>query len=1082
MRAKWFTIANFRMTVILPFLMLGIVASCSKNPAELQKKFMSQGQHYLSEGKTNEAVIEFQNLLKVNPHSSRGHYWLGKAYMAKGWNTESVIEFQNASKEDPLFLGPHLELARYGVNSGQWNATKPEILAILKIDPNNADGWTFSGQRAMALGHEKEAQKDLDHALSLKPGSVIALVAMGDLKRHQNHPKQAKSLYQKSLGQDPNESRAWTGMGYVAQSLGQTNEALTDFRKAVQVNPTDLRSQIILANFMAQQGHLHKAIGRLKAIPAKSADLRIPVKIAEYETLLGENIQAIRLLHPLERQKIQIPDIYFVLAKAYEQTGRKKDALDMVDRLMQMVGVPPIMKVGASRIALTAGNSEEAQKILSSIKDVSHLPDSYWVTKGQVELALNHPAKANRTFNEGLKLFPDNPTLLQNLADVQAVQKNYKGAIRILSGLLKKNPRDIGAISRMGALLAQTSGPGREIRYYQHSAQENPNNPALEVLYLLSLATNRKLPAAIHEAGIYLGSHPDNQNIRFLLAQFYLQTGHKNRASQTYKAILNKDPKYFQALVSLAGQELDNGHYAEAESLYRRAILISPENANLYAALGGTLLAENQRDAAVKAFQKSLSYNPDQPFALLSVAKTEILSGNSHQALTHLTPLMKASFPPRRKAEIQWLWGLAAEKNGDMKNALNALEKAVALEPRNADYHASLGDFWASLSQWNKSLPEYDKSLKLHPDNPLLALKKNWVTIQASKRKPDPAFVNKVISQALDYRKSHPDNPPAALIAAQGNLIIGKPEPALVLYNNVLSKNPDNQTALIGKSSILLAQGHGKQARKLVEQLLTIYPDNVQANLMMASIDEKEHKIQAEADHLEKVHQILPDWVQPALALSAADLSLQRFEEAKSVSFSLHESHPELDAALYFLASAEMGLKEYRNALKDFSTLAQKSKHPGPIYSLMSVAAIHIGDRTREKKYLYLALKDSPNDPTALNNMAYYLANDKHDLAKALVYARKAVKLSSQPNIQDTMGYILFMMGNYTGAEPHFRMAYKARFRDPEFLYHMGMNEWKLGKNNPASELLRKSIVSGSLSPQELELARKTLKKLSTGT
>lgn len=1081
MHARGFTQSGFGMTVIGLSLLLGILAGCSKSPAELQKKFMSQGQHYLSEGKTNEAVIEFQNLLKVNPHAPLGHYWLGKAYMKKGWTTEAVLQFQDAAKEDPLSLKAHLELARYGVNSGQWNATKPEIAAILKIDPNNADGWTFSGQRALALGQEKEAQTDLDHALSLKPGSIRAQVAMGDLKRHQNQLTQAKSFYQKALAQDPDNSRAWTGMGFVSQGLGQTNDASINFRKAVQVNPSDLRSQIVLANFMAQQGHVHKAIAELKTIPAKSVDLRVPVKIAEYETLIGENNKAIHLLHPLQRQKIQIPDIYFVLAKAYQQSGQKKDALNMVDLLLKTGGVPPLMKIAAARIALSEGDTGQTDKILASLKNTPHLPVSYWVIKGQLEMALGHPGQASRTLNAGLKVFPDTPVLLQNLVDVQAAQQNFKGAIRILAGLLKKDPRDLGSISRMGALLGRTRGSSAEIAYYRHSVRENPNNPAIEVLYLLSMATNRKIPDAIHEADAYLGPHPDNQNIRFLLAQFYLQTGHTKKAIQTYKAILAKDPQYYQALVSLAGKEVDSKHYAEAESLYRRAILVSPENASLYASLGGTLLAENQRAAAVKAFQKSLSYNPTQPFALLSVAKIEILSGNTHQALTRLTPLMKASYPPQRKAEIQWLWGLASENNGDMKSARDALEKAVKLDPQNADYHASLGDLWASLSQWNKSLPEYNKSLKLHPDNPLLAIKKNWAKVESENGKPDPALVKKVIAQALAYRQTHPDSTPAGLIAAQGNLFLRKPTTALAIFDSILANHPDNQTALIEKSGLLLGQGHEKQSKKLLAQLLTNHPDNVQANLMMASIDHKANKFQEEADHLEKVHRIIPDWIQPALALSSVDLALQRFDEAKSISFAIHESHPEIGAALFFLASAEMGLKEYRSALKDFQSLVKKTRNPGPIYSMMSVAAIHTGDKARERKYLELALKDSPNDPGVLNNMAYYLANDKNDFPKALRYARKAVKLSPQPNIQDTLGYILFRMGSYTEAEPHFRMAYTAHFRDPEFLYHMGMNEWKLGKNVPASDHLRESIVSGSLSPQEQEEARKALKKLSSG-
>lgn len=1082
MHAKTFTKNNFRLSVVGASILLGIIAGCSKTPAELQKKFMSRGQHYLSEGKTNEAIIEFQNLLKVNPHLADGHYWIGKAYLKKGWTAESVMQFHEASKEDPLLLGPHLELAKYGVNSSQWSAVKPQIAAILKLDPNNLDGLIFSGQMAMAMGKENESQKDLEHALTLKPESVRALVAFGDLKRHQKHPKQAKNFYQKALDEDPNKSRAWAGLGLIAQTMDQSDEAATDFKKAVSVNPSDLRSRIILSNFMAQQGHVHKAIDTLKAVPAKAADLRIPIKIAEYETLIGENNEAIRLLLPLERQKVPISDIYFVLAKAYQKNGQKQDALHMVDRFLLIEGASPIMNVAAARITLFEGRPDETQKILESVKGLPNLPDTYYLTKGQVELALNHPAQALQIYNDALKIFPDDVMLLQNLAEVQTIQKNYKAAISILTGLLKKDPGNVGSISRMGVLLGRTQGSKAEIAYYQNSTKKNPGNSAIEALYLISMATNGKLQNAMQEAETFLGSYPDHQNLRFLLAQFYLQSGHKKRAIQTYKTILEKNPKNIQTLVALASQEFEEKHYPEAESLYRQAILLSPKNANLYVVLGKTLIAENQEDAASDAFQKALSYNPNQPFALLSMATIEIHSGQSKQALTYLAPLMGKKYPPQRRAEIQWLWGLAAENNGNMKDAHAALEKAIKLDPQNANYYASLGDFWASLSQWDKSLPEFQKSLELHPDNPLLVLKKNWVKIQLKKGKPDPVFVKKVITQALGYRKLHPDNTPAGLIAAEGNLLLQKPEEALNIFDSILSKHPHNQTALLDKSGILLGQGHATQARQLVEQLLATYPDNIQGNLMMASFDLKDNKIPEEVTHLEKVHQFLPDWIQPALALSSADLTLKRYAEAKSISLALHDSHPNLTAALYLKANAEMGLKEYQSALDDFKSLLKNTKNPGSIYFLMSMASIQLGDKKSEKQYLVLALKEAPNDPLTLNNMAFYLAKDENNLTKALVYAQKAVKLSPQPSIQDTMGYILFRMGNYSEAEHYFKMAYNSHLRAPEFLYHLGMNEWKLGKNNLASDYLKESIVSGELSPQEQENGRKVLKKLSSGT
>ena len=106
------------------------------------------------------------------------------------------------------------------------------------------------------------------------------------------------------------------------------------------------------------------------------------------------------------------------------------------------------------------------------------------------------------------------------------------------------------------------------------------------------------------------------------------------------------------------------------------------------------------------------------------------------------------------------------------------------------------------------------------------------------------------------------------------------------------------------------------------------------------------------------------------------------------------------------------------------------------------------------------------------------MASRNDDLPKALTYAKKALSLAPQPFVQDTVGYVLFRMGRYDRAESHFEAAYKANFRDPEFLFHMGLNEWKLGKKDKAESLLRKAETSGKLSPDEQSEAHRALSKL----
>ncbi|MHB8422744.1 MAG: tetratricopeptide repeat protein [Leptospirales bacterium] len=1041
---------------------------------ELQKEYMAHGQHYLAEGKTNEAVIEFQNLLKVNPKSAVGHYELGKAYHKKGWVSDSVIQFRTATKLDPLMLPAHVALARYAVNSGQWGAAKSEISTILKIDPSNVEGWTFSGQRNLGLGREDQAEQDLKHALSIKPGYPLAQVALGDIKRKQNHPRQATAYYENTLASAPLISRAWTGLGLLAQSEGKNDLAMTDFKKAISVDPTNLRSHIILSNFLASQSHLHKAISELESIPAKHADLRVPVKIAEYETMMGENQKAISLLLPFIQQKLQVPDIDYVVAKAYEQSGKRDDALQMVNRLLEIQGVPLFMVIGAARIELVEGNPEYAQKILEGIKGGPNLPVSYAITRSQVELALNNPKRAIMILDEALTRFPKNANLLLTLAEAFIEEKKWKLALKNIDRVLQLDPKNISAIARKGALLGKLGSSRQEIDYL---AEEAKTNTALEPLYLQTLVVNKKTVRAISEAQSFLSTHPNSQPVRLLLSRLYTLTGKAGKAETSFKSILAINPKNLPAILSLASISMSNHHYPEAESYFRRALRISPDNGAIYSGLGESLLGENQRDAATKAFETALTYNPNDPAALLEVAKSEVMKGDAQGAMAHLKPLLGMRFTDQRKAEVEWLWGLANERKDDSIAAKKGLSEAVRLDPKNAAYHASLGDFWASLSQWKNATREYSASLSLYPDNTLLKIKNDWIKVQSTP-KPDTSLIQSFVRKANSYRISHPQDITAPFLEAQGDLLLKKPEEAMSIFDSILSTHPNNTLASIGKSGILLAQGHLHKAKEIVERILSDHPNNFSANIMMANIDQKTRNPEGEAEHLEKIRQLHPDWLQPSLELAQVELSLKHFQEAKSISGALLATNSNLDVARFQKSQAELGLGEYKESIRDLRLLATRSKNPAPFYTMLSVASMKLGDQENEKHYLDLAFKASPNDPTILNNMAFYLASHTNHLSSALDYAEKAVALDKHPYIQDTLGYIFFKMRNYQEAQVHFESAWNEHFRDPEFLYHLGMNEWKLGEKNKAEKHLREAMVSGSLTPAELSKARNAIHRI----
>jgi len=148
--------------------------------------------------------------------------------------------------------------------------------------------------------------------------------------------------------------------------------------------------------------------------------------------------------------------------------------------------------------------------------------------------------------------------------------------------------------------------------------------------------------------------------------------------------------------------------------------------------------------------------------------------------------------------------------------------------------------------------------------------------------------------------------------------------------------------------------------------------------------------------------------------------------------------------------------------------------------------------QTADEQYLQQAvglmeklLEAMPNNHTAMNNLAYMLADNKQQLEKALEYSRKACQMEmGNPIYLDTYAYIQCLLG-------HFEEAHQALLRtiqlhearnEPipwEVYKHIGMAQEGLGKKPEAVSAYRKAVESAGIPDKEKEALEKKIQELS---
>jgi len=117
------------------------------------------------------------------------------------------------------------------------------------------------------------------------------------------------------------------------------------------------------------------------------------------------------------------------------------------------------------------------------------------------------------------------------------------------------------------------------------------------------------------------------------------------------------------------------------------------------------------------------------------------------------------------------------------------------------------------------------------------------------------------------------------------------------------------------------------------------------------------------------------------------------------------------------------------------------------------------GDQARAIEVYEKVLADYPNQPVAVNNLAYLYAQDNKNLYRALEMARRAVANNPQNGrMRDTLGWVCFRAGRHADAAVHLREAVRLLPDEGIAYYHLGKLLLARGERDKAATVLTKAL------------------------
>ena len=579
---------------------------------------------YAESQRIRDAVLEAQQVLKIDPDNLAAHRLLSRIYVRTlGDLTSSDAQAAGIARATSE-LEAVMKLAPDDSDSALWLArlyrlqNKPEaaekvLRGILEREQDNGDALEQLSQLMMDEGRSKEAIDLLtDAAADLSSPDIEDL--LGDAYAQDKQFEKAEAAYKKAVGMDPDEPSHHHGLADTLVAEQKYAEAIDQFKKLTQLEPGTAENYLRISQLYRQTGQFDQA-----------------------ETALLRAKQ-------LSPGNLEVLDNEAML---YEQEGRYDDAAKVLTDAIAGAKNPTSGQPSPSALAMLYEQLGEAYRkahnYASAIDTYAQMGKLSTETQKRAQMLTIDTYRESRDIDKAIaeakKVTAQNPNDA-NATGVLAMLYGDKGdaaaATKLLQGLLKGDASD----QQVYLDIAEVEQHGKKYTEAEQSAQKAES----------------------------LAQQPEEkESAWYMLGAIYERQKKYEQAEDQFKKALAATPNnpavlnYYGYMLADRGVRLD-----EATAMIQKAVDQEPMNGAFLDSLGWAYFKQNKLTEAEENLRKAILHDPDDPTILSHLGNVYLKLGENEQAAALL-----------EKSWAQWQKVLPADYEADKANEVDTQLKAV---------------------------------------------------------------------------------------------------------------------------------------------------------------------------------------------------------------------------------------------------------------------------------------------------------------------------------------------------------------------------------------------------------------------
>jgi putative PEP-CTERM system TPR-repeat lipoprotein len=770
---------------------------------------------------------------------------------------------------------------------------------------------------------------------------------------------------------------------------------------------------------------------------------------------------------------------------------------------------PDILRARGLALQMLGRSAEARQAMTRSLslrRDTRSLTASAKLAMQQDDFALAH-----RMIDEAVKLSPTNEDVLISEVTLLYQSGDVKKALTAADEFIRRVPQStIGRVMRIEALLAlkqdtiardevdallMQAPQSSFVPYYRGVllARANDLEGAWHQVQTLHPEFVLAQPAiAMMVAEIAIGSgnvesgaailatlvsrRSDFAAARIRLAAVQLTLKSPSAALKTLDPIKTSDDPQVQAILGQANLQL--GRFGDAIGALEKAIGSGTANNADYLQLQ---LAESafglgDTDRAIHTLQDLTTRSPGNWETAIPLISSLMQAGKPDEALDVVNRMAKDA---GRTPLVSFYRGRVLGAKGDLLGASSAFSEALVIDPKFVPALYFRAHVFVARGNPEAGKKDLRQILAQDPANVSAYIALAQIALHEGQESQSIALLSNAVKVA-------PSDHAPRLALATYQTSQGKFQDARATLNALLQISPNDPEALLQIGQIQFMEGDAYRAVETFRSLAGIYTDSAGTYVLLAkalnttkdrlaAIDAAKRAVELDP-YSPKVRSLLIEYliiggrpdealanareyasVHPGpdadLLLVSALIRLKRADEANAYLTSRLAAKPDRFLAVR-LSQLAMEMGNRKKAVAVLLEWLRKKPDDFDVRRQYGSLLMQIGDTASAQKEFESLLKQRPEDPVVLNNLAWILRDD--DPARAFTLVSLAVKVvPDSTQIMDTLAWMKFQRRDLQGALLLLRRAHELDASDGEIGYHFALALDATGRRVEAKALLQ---------------------------